>query len=168
MSQTHPDHSRELESDFDLRLAVEIDAPPERVFELWTTRLPDWWGPHGMKTRVVAMDLSAGGAFQTVMRAPDGTEIPTRGVFLEVVANRRIVFTDAYEPGWKPAPGHFMTAIIDFAPLPGGRTRLAACARHKSAEDRAAHEQMGFHDGWGESFAKLAALARGARTPPGL
>ena len=168
MSQTSPDHSHESESNFDLRLAVEIDAPPERVFELWTTRLSDWWGPHGMTTRVVAMDLRAGGAFQTVMRTPDGTEIPTRGVFLEVVANRRIVFTDAYEPSWKPAPGHFMTAVIDFVPVPGGRTLLAACARHKSAEDRATHEQMGFHEGWGESFAKLAALARGTRTPPGI
>lgn len=157
-----PGNHPEPDSELDLRLAIDIDAPPERVFALWTTRLPDWWGPHGMTTRVVAMDLRAGGAFQTVMRAPDGTEYPTRGIFLEVVENRRVVFTDAYEPGWKPTPGHFMTAVVDFAALPGGRTRLAACARHKSAEDRIAHERMGFHEGWGESFAKLAALARGA------
>ncbi len=82
-------------SERELSLTRLIDAPRERVFGAWTTRLPEWWGPHGMTTPTCEMDLRPGGAFRTVMRAPDGTEYPARGLFLEVVENERIVFTGA-------------------------------------------------------------------------
>jgi uncharacterized protein YndB with AHSA1/START domain len=32
--------------------------------------------------------------------------------------------------------------------------------RHWSAEDREAHEKMGFHEGWGKATDQLEALAR--------
>src|SRR3546814_15366725 len=81
-----------------------IDAPRELCFRVWTdpTLLTHWWGPHGMTTPECEMDLRPGGAFRTLMRMEDGSEFPTSGVFLEVVAPARIVFTDAFEPGWQP------------------------------------------------------------------
>ena len=42
-------------------------------------------------TTPVEMDLKPGGVFRTVMRAQDGAEYPTKGVFLEVVEPERIV-----------------------------------------------------------------------------
>lgn len=135
-----------------------IDAPRERVFQAWTTRFKDWWGPHGMTTPFVEMNLRTGGVFRTVMRAPDGSEYPTKGIFLEVVENERIVFTDAYGPGWMPSPDLFFTAVTTFEPLPGNRTRYTARALHWTVENRDAHEQMGFYHGWGESIDRLAAL----------
>jgi uncharacterized protein YndB with AHSA1/START domain len=62
---------------------------------------------------------------RTVMRAPDGTEYPTKGVFLEVVEPERIVFTDAYDVGWQPSPDAFFTAITTFEDH-GGKTKSAA------------------------------------------
>src|SRR3954469_18195245 len=94
----------------ELAVSALITAPREAVFAAWTRHLPEWWGPHGMTTPVCEMELRPGGAFRTVMRAPDGAEYPTRGIFLEVVPNERIVFTDAFEPGWIPHPGAFFTA----------------------------------------------------------
>lgn len=135
-----------------------IAAPRERLFKAWTTQLSQWWGPHGMTTPVVEMDLRPGGHFRTVMRAPDGTEYPTRGAFLEVVKNERIVFTDAFDPGWRPHPDIFFTAITTFEALPGGRTRYTARALHWTVANRVKHEKMGFHQGWGESLDRLAAL----------
>src|SRR5688572_20703319 len=85
-------------SDRELVLSRIIDAPRRRVFEAWSRHLPKWWGPHGMTTPVCEIDLRPGGIFRTVMRAPDGSEYPTRGVFLEVLAPERIVFTDAFDP----------------------------------------------------------------------
>lgn len=149
-------------SDRELVISRVIDAPPAQVFRAWTQRLADWWGPHGMKTRVLALDLKPGGAFRTVMRAPDGTEYPTRGVFLEVVPGERIVFTDGYEPGWVPAEDHFMTAIVTLEPIAGGKTRYTARVLHKSAADRERHEQMGFYQGWGECLDQLAVVATSA------
>jgi uncharacterized protein YndB with AHSA1/START domain len=52
-----------------------------------------------------------------------------------------------------------MVAIVTFEDLGGGKTRYRAVARHWSAEDKAAHEQMGFHEGWGIVADQLAALA---------
>ncbi len=145
-------------SDRELTLTRLLAAPRERVFQTWTTRLSEWWGPHGMTTPVCEMDLRPGGVFRTVMRAPDGTEYPTRGVFLEVVAPERIVFTNAYEPGWLPSPDLFFTAITTFDSLPGGKTKLTARALHWTVAAREEHERMGFQQGWGESYDRLAAL----------
>ena len=41
-----------------------------------------------------------------------------------------------------------------------GKTRYNAVVRHWSAEDKARHEQMGFHAGWGKATDQLEALAR--------
>jgi uncharacterized protein YndB with AHSA1/START domain len=141
-------------SDRELLLTRVLPAPPARAFNVWTTRLPEWWGPHGMTTPVCEMNLRPGGIFRTVMRAPDGTEYSTRGVFLEVVAPARIVFTDAFEPGWIPTRDAFFTAITTFEEFSGQTAR----ALHWSVASRERHERMGFHAGWGESLDRLAAL----------
>lgn len=143
----------------ELALVRIVDAPPARIYAAWTGRFKDWWGPHGMTTPHCKMDLRPGGVFTTVMRAPDGAEYPTRGIFLEVVPNERIVFTDAFDPDWRPHPDIFFTAITTFEPLPGGKTRLTARALHWTAASRERHEQMGFQQGWGESLERLAAMA---------
>lgn len=145
-------------ADRELRLTRDIAATPARLFRAWTTQLPCWWGPHGMTTPFCEMELRPGGSFRTIMRAPDGTEYPTRGVFLEIVENARIVFTDAYDTGWSPNPDAFFTAITTFEALPGGRTRYTARALHWTAANRQKHEKMGFHHGWGESLDRLIAL----------
>ena len=59
-----------------VRTVVEIDAPPERVFEALTDarELADWWG--GDESRVVdsEADPRPGGAWQVRTVGPDGTE----------------------------------------------------------------------------------------------
>lgn len=135
-----------------------IAAPRAQVFQVWTKRLPEWWGPHGMTTTFCEMDLRPGGIFRTVMRAPDGAEYPTKGVFLEVVQNERVVFTDAYDAGWQPSPDIFFTAVATFEEMADGKTMFTARALHWTAANKEKHAQMGFHDGWGESLDRLAAL----------
>ena len=146
-------------STLELGLTRIIDVPRNCLFRAWTTQLPLWWGPHGTTTPVCEMELTAGGRFRTVMRAPDGTEYATKGVFLEVVENERIVFTDAYDAGWQPSPDIFFTAVITFEALSGGRTKYDARALHWTVAHREKHETMGFHQGWGESLDRLVMLA---------
>jgi uncharacterized protein YndB with AHSA1/START domain len=145
-------------SDRELVISRIIPAARERLFIAWTTEFRHWWGPHGMTTPFCEMDLRPGGIFRTVMRAPDGTEFPTKGVFLEVVAPERIVFTDAFAAGWMPDADRFFTAITTFEDVGGGKTRYTARALHWTVEDCHRHEKMGFHQGWGESLDRLAAL----------
>ena len=102
--------------------------------------------------------MRPGGASLVVMRAPDGQEFPNRGVYLEVVPNRRLVFTDAFTAAWEPSQKPFMTVILTFEPA-DGQTRYTARVRHWTVADREAHEKMGFHQRWGQCADQLAALA---------
>ncbi|MGH8382179.1 SRPBCC family protein [Pseudomonas sp.] len=143
----------------ELSLTRLIDAPRKKVFRAWTEPdlLAQWWGPNGMTTPLCEMQLWVGGLFRTVMRAPDGTEYPNQGVFLEIVAPERIVFTDAFGPGWVPSNKAFMTVVVTFEDVQG-KTQYTARAWHWNAADCLAHEEMGFHRGWGESLDRLVAL----------
>ncbi len=142
----------------ELVLTRVIDAPPERVFKAWTTQLPQWWGPNGTTIPFCEMDLRAGGVFRTVLRASNGDEYPTRGCFLEVVENKRIVFTDAYDPGWKPHPDAFYTCVVTFDTWLVDKTNYTARALHWTVGNRQKHKEMGFHEGWGESLDRLVAI----------
>ena len=146
--------------DRDLVLTRLIDAPREKVYKAWTDPdlLKQWFAPLPYTTPVAELDVRPGGANLIVMRDPQGTEFPNRGVYLEVVENERLVFTDAYTAGWEPSGKPFMTVLLTFADE-GGKTRYTARVRHWTAADREAHERMGFHEGWGRCADQLAAVA---------
>ena len=143
----------------DLVLTRLIDAPRAKLYRAWTDPelLKQWFAPLPYTTPVVETDVRPGGATYIVMRGPDGAEFPNRGVYLEVVENQRLVFTDAYTTAWEPSEKPFMTVIITFDDE-DGKTRYTALVRHWTAADREAHEKMGFHQGWGQCADQLAAL----------
>ncbi|MDO9443116.1 MAG: SRPBCC family protein [Beijerinckiaceae bacterium] len=147
------DQSREL------MLTRIIDVAPEKLYRAWTEPelLKQWFTPRPFTTPVVEIDVRPGGSSYILMRGPDGVEFPNRGIYLEVEPNRRLVFTDAFTSAWQPSEKPFMTGVITFEDL-GGKTRYTAIARHWSMADREAHEQMGFHEGWGKATDQLAAL----------
>jgi uncharacterized protein YndB with AHSA1/START domain len=85
-------------SDRELVLTRLIDAPCEKLFRAWTdpALLKQWFAPLPYTTPVAELDVRPGGSNLIVMRGPDGKDIPNRGVYLAVVPNERLVFTDAY------------------------------------------------------------------------
>jgi uncharacterized protein YndB with AHSA1/START domain len=146
-------------SDRELVLTRLFDAPREKLFKAWTdpALLKQWFAPKPYTTPVAELDVRPGGASLVVMRSPDGQDLPNRGVYLEVVRNERLIFTDAYTTAWEPSAKPFMTVIVTFADE-GGKTRYTARVRHWTVADREAHEKMGFHQGWGQCADQLAAL----------
>lgn len=142
---------------YELSITRSIAASPEAVYRTWTERLGEWWAPRPYTTPVVELDLRPGGRGRMVMRAPDGTDMPNEGVFLEVVPNRKIVFTNAFTTGWIPQDP-FMVVIITFEPE-GSATRYTARVRHWNEDTMKRHEQMGFYEGWSIVAGQLAELA---------
>jgi len=141
----------------DLILTRMIDAPRDKVFRAWTEPelLKQWFAPLPWTTSKVETDVRVGGANLIVMRSPEGNEFPSRGVYLEVVKNERLVFTDAYTKDWEPSEKPFMTVILTFEEMEG-KTRYTARVRHWTVADREAHEKMGFHAGWAVCAEQLA------------
>lgn len=145
----------------ELSLTRLIAAPRAIVWRCWTEPelLKQWFTPRPWTTPVVEIDLRPGGASYFLFQGPNGEEFPNRGIYLDVVPQQRLVFTDAYVEAWVPSAEPFMTAIIDFADEAGG-TRYAARVRHWSEEARKRHEDMGFHAGWGKATDQLEELAK--------
>ncbi len=113
----------------DLVLTRQIDAAPSEVYRAWTNPdlLKQWFAPAPWTTPEAELDVRPGGSNLIVMRSPDGDDMPNRGVYLEVVENERLVFTDAYTEAWVPSEKPFMTVVLTFeASRPGGRSALIA------------------------------------------
>lgn len=143
---------------FDLVLERDIDVPVDLVWKAWTTpdSIKHWFVPKPWTIASCEIDLRPGGAFNTVMRSPEGHEFPNSGCYLEIVPNRRLVFTDTLLAGFRPSPKPFFSAVLLLEPTAKG-TRYTAIAIHGSAEARKQHEDMGFHHGWGTVVDQLVA-----------
>ena len=144
---------------YELVLTRLIDAPREALYRAWTDpeMLKQWFAPLPYTTPHAETDVRPGGASLIVMAGPDGREMPNRGVYLEVMPNEKLVFTDAFVEAWVPSPKPFMTVILTFADE-DGKTRYTARVRHWTKEDCEAHEKMGFHHGWGICADQMTAL----------
>lgn len=143
----------------ELVLTRLINAPREKLFRAWTEPelLKQWFCPRPWTTPVFETDVRVGGSTFCIMRGPDGSEHPNHGVYLEVVQNERLVFTDAYTRAWEPSGKPFFTCILTFEDE-AGQTRYTARARHWNEADRETHEKMGFHEGWGKATDQLEAV----------
>lgn len=148
-----------MSSDRELVLTRLIDAPAEKLYRAWTNAelLKQWFAPKPYTTPEATLDVRPGGSSVVVMRGPDGNDMRLPGVYLEVIPNKRLVFTDAYVKAWEPAAKPFMTVILTFEEE-AGKTRYTATVRHWTVEDREAHEKMGFHEGWGLCADQLTEL----------
>ncbi len=146
----------------DLILERVVDVPRRLVWAAWTTPalIKQWFAPRPWTVTECDVDLRPGGMFRTVMRSPEGQDFPNAGCYLEVVDEKRLVFTDALLPGYRPAPAPFFTAIISLEDA-GAGTRYVARAMHRDTETQERHAAMGFHDGWGTVLDQLVATVKG-------
>ena len=151
-----------LDPDTDLKLTRTLAVPRALVYECWTSErhIPHFFVPRPHKVTACEIDLRVGGRFNTTFEV-DGTEMHNQGVWLDLEQDRRLVFTDTYTEGWKPAPEPFMTAIVLLEDAGKGRTEYTAIARHRNAASARQHEEMGFYGGWGTVVEQLEAYAQG-------
>jgi uncharacterized protein YndB with AHSA1/START domain len=113
-----------LANSLELMLERVIDAPRPLVFKAWTDpdQIARWWGPKGYTTIDYEMDIRPGGTYRFHMRSTEGIDRRKRGVYREIVAPERIVFTFAWEePDGRL--GHETLVTVTLEDL-GAKTRL--------------------------------------------
>jgi uncharacterized protein YndB with AHSA1/START domain len=141
----------------DLILTRVINAAPESVFQAWTepVLLKQWFAPLPWTTPVVEADVRAGGSCLMVMRGPDGNEFPNRGVYLEVVKNRRL---ELFSSDW------ISRSRVGLPVEQGAATRRSgATARSRNAVPQARRPAAASQSGENSSSLPMPSPARGNR-----
>ena len=144
-----------------------MDVPPELVWKACPTpeHLKPWFCPRPWSITDCRIDLRPGGEFFFTMRSPEGKEFPDAGCYLELAENRKLSWTSALGPDYRPmhlpvhaenegAPSFHFTAVLTLTPE-GKGTRDRAVAMHAQPVDRDVHEKMGFSEGWGTCLDQL-------------
>jgi uncharacterized protein YndB with AHSA1/START domain len=92
-----------LPTDTQILIRRRFQATPARVFRVWSTPelVQQWWSGHHGTTTSVEMDFRVGGRWRYVMSATDGSEVAFHGEYVDIVQDRKIVYTEVYE-----APGN--------------------------------------------------------------
>jgi uncharacterized protein YndB with AHSA1/START domain len=114
-----------------------IKAPVEAVFRAWTApeAMMKWFSPTPlMDVPVAETDLRVGDRYRVVMREGNGEEARVGGSYREIVPNRKLVFTWA----WESTPDRVSLVTIELEPEAGG-TRLLLT--HEMFTDQATRDR---------------------------
>lgn len=135
-----------------LSLTRTFNAPVKLVWEAWTQpeHIAQWWGPMGMKTRVIEHNFNVGGEWRYAMATPDGNEFITEGVYSAIVELEKIFSSADFKP---------MTEGVEIQALfeeDGNKTNFTFNCIHPTKEYCEQQEKMGFYNGWGSVFDRLA------------
>lgn len=146
-----------LPADEQILITREFEAPPELVYEAWTTPelVERWWGA-GCANRVEAtIDLRVGGEYRYVMEADGGSEFAFHGTYREIEANARLVYTEVYEG----MPDAESVVEQTFTALDGGRCRVEQLCLYPSREIRDGLLESGMESGMQEAMDAIEEIA---------
>jgi uncharacterized protein YndB with AHSA1/START domain len=136
----------------ELVLVRDLKAPRSRVFAAWTDpkRASAWWSPRDCTPLTCEMDVRPGGRWHRTLRIPDGTVIAKYGIYREVAAPERLVFTYAtdYADG-SSDPETLVTITLESL---GDGTRLTL--RHTAFQTEAS--RLSHQGGWTSCLGWLA------------
>jgi len=155
--------SNEVQKPDDATLILKrmLNAPQERALKVWTSaeHIQQWMQPEpGMAVPLASMDLRVGGKFRIQMKMPDGEFFTAVGVFKEVKAPERLVYTWDWEKDGSGAEfgeveGKPSLITVEFLKR-GERTEMVLThSRFATVESRDNHAR-----GWGkivECFARF-------------
>jgi uncharacterized protein YndB with AHSA1/START domain len=153
--------SNEVQKPDDATLIIKrlLHAPPELAFRAWTApeHIKQWMRPEpGMVVPLVSMDLRVGGKFRIQMRMPDGEYFTAVGVFQEVKAPERLVYSWDWEKDgsgteFGEVEGQPSQITVEFLKR-GERTELVMThSRFAKVESRDNHAR-----GWGNALENFA------------
>ena len=136
-----------------LTIVRKLKATPEKVWRALTQpeALKQWMGPDdAFKVPVAETDVRVGGRYHIVMKSPDGEEHDVSGVYREIAANRKLVYTWA----WKSTPERESLVTFELRAADGGTELTLKHEQFADEEARDKHQQ-----GWAGCLARLERFA---------
>lgn len=84
---------------FTLKLNHVYPVKSEKVYAAWTKPelLEKWWGPQGYTTKIIEMNVEVDGSYKFNMRSANGVEHIVYGHYVEIIPNKKLVFTWQWE-----------------------------------------------------------------------
>jgi uncharacterized protein YndB with AHSA1/START domain len=145
-------------SDREIVLTRLFDAPRQLVFDAMSKpeHVRRWWGrlDDRHSVTVCEIDLRVGGRWRFVGRGPHG-EYAFHGVYREIAAPERVVFTEIFEPF--PDVESVVTSVLTEE---GRKTRLTVTALYPSLEVRDSVLKTGMERGAAISYDRLEDLVK--------
>ena len=132
-----------------LVLKRRLKAAPEKVYEAWTKpeQMTHWWGvAGGPKPPVAETDLRVGGRFKVQFWDPKNEHHSVSGVYREVVPNRKLAFSWA----WQSTPERQSQVTIDLKP---DNDTTVLTLTHEQFFDEKARDDHGH--GWNVALDRL-------------
>jgi uncharacterized protein YndB with AHSA1/START domain len=130
-------------------------APRALVWQAWTDpkMLAQWFGPRGFTASVLELDLRVGGALRIVMHGPDGNDYAMKGIFREVQAPERLVFSNVAidNDGNHLLEGETIATLSE----QDGKTTLTMKSHAVGLVPLAPQMLAGMEAGWTQSIDKL-------------
>ena len=144
-----------MESQTGVRITRTFPFPRAAVFAAWSSadHVKRWFCPNGFTVPQARVEMRQGGPFEVCMRAPDGTEHWSRGRFVAIEANQRLVIEmDVQGPSGAVAMVALTTAT--FENVPGG-TRLTVEQTYQVRDPSARPMIAGAPQGWAQTLDRL-------------
>jgi len=131
-----------------LTIKRRFNAPPAKVFQAWTDaeKVKCWMCPGEVVMLSAENDARTGGRYRWVMRAPSGEVHDVSGVYREVIANEKLVFTWA----WISTPERESLVTLTFKP--DGDGTLFTMLHEQFFDEKARDSHQG---GWTSAMEKL-------------
>jgi uncharacterized protein YndB with AHSA1/START domain len=138
-----------------ITITCVLNAPQVLVFKAYTDPrlISQWWGPRYLTTEIDQMEVKPGGRWRFVQHDNSANEYAFHGVYHEITAPKRLVFTFEYEG----MPGHVLLETVTLADE-GGKTLVTDQSVFQSVADRDGMLNTGMEEGSGDSMARLAEL----------
>ena len=129
------------EADNEFTITKRFDAPAEKVFAYFTDPelLARWHTPNLSVAPSMAVDLTVGGSYRFEMTDPEGNVHVAVGRYLEIVPDRKLVFTWAWEGTSNPAT----TVTVLFEPK-GNATEVSLHHAGFADSDTLMHHRQGW------------------------
>lgn len=144
-----------------------FEMPLATTWKAWNDAdtMKKWWGPKDYTCPSYTHDFKEGGKYLGCMRAPDGKETWSTGVFKEIIDQKKISMTDCFcdsEGTIKPGseiemPGNWPDELIITVSFDETEGKTRIMLHHDGLPAEAMEECM---QGWQQSLDKLEASVK--------